>query len=65
MFEHWRGDPVGVRNCDHALDLRIRSGRVRRASASLDAREASFRHFDSLAREPNGLTACGAIPDRT
>jgi hypothetical protein len=27
---------IGVRNCDHALDLWIRSGRRRRAGASLD-----------------------------
>jgi hypothetical protein len=33
--------PVGVRNSDHALDLRIRSGRRRRASDSKGAREAS------------------------
>jgi len=36
--------PVGLRNCDHALDLRIRIRRQRRASASLDAREASVPH---------------------
>ena len=56
--------PVGVRNSDHALDLRIRSERQRRASDSKEAREASVRHSDSpsLAAE---LPECGAVPCKT
>jgi hypothetical protein len=44
---------VGVRNSDHALDLRMRSGRRRRASDSKEAREASVRHSIRLPWLPN------------
>ena len=44
---------VGVRNSNHALDLRIRSGRRRRASNSKEAREASVRHSIRLPWLPN------------
>src|SRR6266508_735708 len=48
-------NPVGVRNCDHPLDLRIRSERRRRASASLDAPRSEPPSFDSLALEAKCL----------
>src|SRR6266542_4439428 len=48
-------NPVGVRNCDHPLDLRIRSERRRRASASLDAPGSEPPSFDSLALEAKCL----------
>ncbi len=54
--------PVGVRNCDHGLDLRDSQRATGTASASLDAREASVRHSIGLPRRRSALTACGAIP---
>ena len=57
-------ETVGVRNSDHTLDLRIRSGRRRRASDSKKAREASVRHCDSLSLAAE-LPECGAVPCRT
>src|SRR6266545_396775 len=52
----------GVRNCDHALDLWIRSGRRRRAGASLDGLRSERPPF-LVAWRRNALTACG--PFRT
>jgi hypothetical protein len=54
--------PVGVRNCDHALDLRIRSGRRRRASAPLDATEESVRHSIRLPCWRKCLDRVRAVP---
>jgi hypothetical protein len=57
-----RGPAVGVRNSDHALDLRIRCGRRRRASDSKEAREASVRHSIRLPWRAE-LPECGAVQD--
>src|SRR6266540_401797 len=54
----------GVRNCDHALDLWIRSGRRRRAGASLDGLRSERPPF-LVAWRRNALTACGAVPHRS
>jgi len=54
---------VGVRNSDHALDLRIRSGRRRRASDSKEAREASVRHSIGLPWLPNCRVRSRSVQD--
>ena len=50
---------VGVRNCDHALDLRIRSGRRRRASALWMPRKRVCGIRFACHVGGNALTACG------
>jgi hypothetical protein len=61
-----RRHPVGVRSCDHGLDLRIRCGRRRRP---LPLRMPGKRVFaiDPVALETElpWPRACGAVPRRT
>jgi hypothetical protein len=56
---------VGVRSCDHALDLRIRSGRRRRASPSYGMPGKRASAIPCWPKRRNALTACAAVPHRT
>jgi hypothetical protein len=54
--------PVGVRNCDHALDLRIRSGRRRRPlPLRMPGKRVVAIRFGCLG-DGTALTLCGAVP---
>ncbi len=64
-FYPGRARPVGVRNCDHVLDLRIRDAGRRRASALSNAREASNRPSTPVAPGKIVLSACETVPGRT
>ena len=56
---------VGVRNCDHALDLRIDSGHGDEPAPQwMPGKRVSGIRFACLV-DGNVLTACGAVPHRT
>jgi hypothetical protein len=63
----YRARPCGVRNNNHAPDLRFRQGASDELFPSLDLREAGFGHrsrFGALERRAP-IRGAGAIPART